>query len=206
MGLYEHLLSTFGQNEPILFREIQYQDYSKAWICKELNRLCVDGQLIRYEKGVYYIPKETALGVVPLNPRKVIEKKYISDGQSTMGYYSGLTFFNQLGLSTQMPNVLELYTNQETSKVREALVGSQKVLLRRARTEINSQNAGVLSFLELMNTVPPGYLDDERRKKVSQYIRQKGISRKDITEYAPVFPDKAMRTLVESEVIYDVAP
>lgn len=206
MGLYEYLLNTFGQNEPILFREIKYQDYSQAWLCKELNKLCADKQLIRYEKGVYYIPKKTPLGLIPLNPRKVIEKKYISDGEKTIGYYSGMTLFNQLGLSTQMPNILELFTNQETSKVRETLVGSQKVVLRKARTEINDQNVAVLSFLELMNSVPSGYLDEDRRGKVLQYIRQQGISRSDVTKYAPMFPDKAMRTLVESEVIYDVAP
>ena len=36
-------------------------------------------------------------------------------------------------------------------------------------------------------------------------LADRNITRKDITTYAPFFPDKAMRTLIESEVIYSVA-
>ena len=53
-----------------------------------------------------------------------------------------------------------------------------------------------------MNQVPASYFNDERRAVIKNYIQEKHITRKDITRYAPVFPDKAMRTLVESEVIY----
>ena len=77
-------------------------------------------------------------------------------------------------------------------------------MLRRARTEINKENAAVLSLLELMNFVSASFFDDERRDKINLYILKNNISRKSITKYAPVFPDKAMRTLVESEVIYNV--
>ena len=37
------------------------------------------------------------------------------------------------------------------------------------------------------------------------YIKEKGINRKEITKYSPYFPDKVMRNLVESEIIYDIA-
>lgn len=35
-----------------------------------------------------------------------------------------------------------------------------------------------------------------------QLIADNGITRSEITKYAPLFPDKAIRTLVESEIIY----
>ena len=38
MGLYETLLETYGQNEPILKTEITYKNYSKPWIAKELAK------------------------------------------------------------------------------------------------------------------------------------------------------------------------
>ena len=141
-----------------------------------------------------------------LNPRKVIEKKYISDGNNTMGYYSGVTFQNQLRLTTQMSNVIEIYTNNEPSNVRDIYVGNQKVLLRKARTQITDSNVAVLTFLELMNDITPSFLDDERKMIIKNYIKNNAITRKKITEYAPVFPDKVMRNLIESEVIYSVTP
>ena len=184
--------------------EIAYKNYSKPWISKELADLCVCRKLVRFERGVYYVPKMTELGPSKLNPQKVIEKKYIAAGDGRNGYYSGATFLNLTGLSSQVPNIVEVYTNAESAKVREIAVGSIKVLLRRARTPITKNNAAVQSFLELMNSVSPSFFDNERRRITSDYILQNGISKKDITKYAGVFPDKAMRTLVESEVIYDV--
>jgi hypothetical protein len=56
-----------------------------------------------------------------------------------------------------------------------------------------------------MNFVPSDFWGEERLSLITDYIQTTGINRKAISEYAPYFPDKAMRNLVESEVIYRVA-
>lgn len=205
MEFFDCLLDTYGRNEAILSHEIAFQGYSAPWIKKALKNLCDEGKVVRFERGVYYIPEDTPLGRGRLDPRKVIAKKYICDGSGIIGYFSGLTFLNMLGLSSQMPNVLELYTNKEPSRVREVPVGSQRVLLRRARTAIDSDNAATLSFLELMNFTDAAFYDADKKKTVAAYIEDNGITRSSIAKYAPCFPDRAMRTLVESGVVYDVA-
>lgn len=205
MTLFEYLLSTFGANEPFFTTEIRYGNYSKPWLYKELNKLCDEGKIIRYERGLYYIPTQTVFGPSILDPGKVITKKYIFDGSEVVGYYSGMTLLSQLRLTTQMPNVVEIFTNNETSNTRDVYVGKQKVLLRKARTPINRSNAAVLSFLEMMNSITPKFVDDEKKTIIEEFITNNRITRKNIAEYAPLFPDRAIRTLVESELIYSVA-
>lgn len=205
MTLFDYLLSKFGANEPFFTTEIRYENYSKPWLYKELNKLCDEGKIIRYERGLYYIPTQTVFGPSILDPGKVIAKKYIFDGSEVIGYYSGMTFLSQLRLTTQMPNVVEIYTNNEPSNIRDTYVGKQKVLLRKARTTINRSNAAVLSFLEMMNSIPPKFVDDEKKAIIEEFISNNRITRKNISEYAPLFPDRAIRTLVESELIYSVA-
>ena len=56
-----------------------------------------------------------------------------------------------------------------------------------------------------MNDLNADVLDDEKKAIITKFVSDRKITRKDITTYAPVFPDKAMRTLIESEVIYSVA-
>ena len=205
MTLYEYLLQQYGTNEPIISADIVFKNYSRPWVMKQLKSLCEDGKLIRFEKGIYYIPTDTVFGKSILNPRKVIEKKYINDGENTIGYYSGITFQNQLKLTTQMPNVIEIYTNNETTNVRDIMVGKQKVILRKARTTINSTNVAVLSFLEMMNDIIPRSLDSEKKSRIAEYINNNGITKQEIISYASVFPDKVMRNLIESEAIFSVA-
>lgn len=205
MTLYESLLEKYGVNEPILLSEITFKSYSYPWIMKQLKMLCEDGKIVRYEKGVYYIPTDTVFGKSILNPRKVIEKKYIKNGTDIIGYYSGITFQNQLKLTSQMPNIIEVFTNNETSNVRDVKVGKQKVILRKARTEINSDNYAVLSFLELMNDIVPRSLDEEQKNRIAEYIKCNGITKDSILTYTSVFPDRVLRNLVESEAIFSVA-
>ncbi len=205
MTLFDYLLKQYGTNEPIISAQITFKEYSRPWVMKQLKSLCDSGKLIRFEKGIYYIPTDTVFGKSILNPRKVIEKKYINDGENTIGYYSGITFQNQLKLTTQMPNVIEIYTNNETTNVRDVTVGKQKVILRKARTAINSANVAVLSFLEMMNDISPDSLDSEKKRRIAEYMNSNGITKQDIVSYAPVFPDKVMRNLIESEAIFSVA-
>lgn len=205
MNLYDYLIKTFGINEPIFSSDIKFEQYSKPWIAKELAKLCETDQLIRFERGIYYIPKQTPFGSSILNPNKVIERKYISDNGTANGFYSGQTALNMLGLSTQMPNTVEICTNNETSKLRNVKVGNQAVTLRRSRVRITNENLSILRFLELMNTVPTDFFDDDRKETIGKWIAENCITRKLVSEYAPAFPDKAMRNLVESELIYCVA-
>ncbi len=205
MEFYEYLIKTYGYNEPIFYNEINFKNYSRPWLQKELNSLCEQEKLMRFEKGIYYIPSITMLGVSRMDAKKVINKKYIDNGRDIIGYYSGVTFLNMLGLSTQMPNISEIYTNNENSRVREIPIGSQRVILRKAREKVNRENVAVLSFLELMNFTDAAFYDDEKKEIVKQYILDNGITKNSILKYAPSFPDKAMRTLVESGVIFSVA-
>lgn len=204
MGFFEYLLNLYGYNEPIFYNEIRYKNYSRPWLQKELTALCKQEKLLRFEKGIYYIPNVTMLGVSRMDAKKVINKKYIDNGKDIIGYYSGVTFLNMLGLSAQVPNVSEIYTNNENARIREVPVGSQRVILRKAREKISRDNVAVLSFLELMNFTDAAFYDGEKTEIVKQYMEKTGITQKAILKYAPSFPDKAMRTLVESGVIFHV--
>lgn len=69
--LYEYLLDTFGTNEPISVSDIKYGGYSRPWIDKELSKLCKSKKIVRYERGIYYIPSQTPFGASVLNPNKI---------------------------------------------------------------------------------------------------------------------------------------
>lgn len=202
MTLYDMLLNKYGYGNPFSLAEINFNNYSLPWIKKELNKLVNSNIIVRYERGIYYIPEKTIFGNGSLNPHKIIEKKYLSNDS---GYYSGLSFANKIGITTQMPNVIEIYTNNEKSRVREITVNNLKVILRKTRVNITKENICVLSFLELMNSFPKDYFNSERKNIIINYIKENGINRKEITKYSPYFPDRVMRNLVESEIIYDIA-
>ena len=204
MTLYESLLNCFGYNEPFKTSEIKFEDYSKEKICMEMTKLCKKGKVIRFETGIYYIPKTNKFGTVIFNQSKIVEKKYIKDDERVFGYYSGTELEYRLGLTKVKPNTIVIYTNGETTRMRRVMVGSKRIILRKPRTKIDKHNAPILCFLELMNSIDIETLDEYKRKLITDYITENRITQKQITKYIPYFPDKTCRNLIESEVIYRV--
>ena len=126
-----------------------------------------------------------------------------ADGHRAMA--SGIRSLQEQLAEVDALSLLESAKQQYNGVVRLGIaIGKQRVILRRATSKVTAKNAAVLSFLELMNEMPAPYFSEGRKKLTIEFITKNGITRRDITEYAPAFPDKAMRTLVESEIIYHV--
>ncbi len=204
MTFFEKLIKDFGYNQPILVSEVEYDNYDSQAIYRELSRLCAKKFVVRFDTGIYYIPKTTPFGVAHFNPKKVIEKKFIKDGENVFGYYSGSYLQYELGISKLKPATIEIYTNEESRDLHKVKLGNYQIALRKPRTKIDKFNASVLCFLELMNGIDTETLDEYKRKLIADYITDNRITQRQITKYIPYFPDKTCRNLIESEVIYRV--
>ena len=205
MTLKEYLIDKYGYNEPICVNEIQFKDYSRPWVFKELKKLVDNGEIRRFDLGIYYFPKKMPFGDSYLNPRKVVEHRFLSNGCEVYGYIAGASLLNQAGLTTQVPNLIELVTNNESTRVRDIMVGNQRVRARRSRTAVTEENAGTLQFLDLMNSITPSAMDETEKLMLSKYTAASNVTKASVSEYSRFFPAKAVRNMLESGVIYELA-
>ena len=60
MAFYDYLMNSYGYNEPIFVESLRFEQYSRPWLFKEIRKLCENGKLKRFDKGIYYIPQKTA--------------------------------------------------------------------------------------------------------------------------------------------------
>ncbi|MCL1983331.1 MAG: hypothetical protein FWG53_09650 [Clostridiales bacterium] len=201
----EYLKEKHGYSEPIYVEDIKYKSYSRAWIFLELKKLVDSGELKRFCKGIYYFPEKTPWGDSKLNPRKVIERRFISDGDEVYGYIAGLSLLNMTALSTQVPNLIEIVTNKETTRVRDIMVGNLCARARRSRTAITKENASTLQLLDLMNIITPSDMDETEQFMLRKYIKASGVTRNNVMRYARFFPAKAMKNMMESGAAYELA-
>lgn len=204
MDFKDYLKDKYGVNEPIRVEEIQFKSYSRPWIFRELKKLVESGDLKRFDIGIYYFPKKMFFGDSFLDPRKVVTQRFLSDGKNVYGYIAGLSLLNQAGLSTQVPNMIELVTNNESTRIRDIKVGPQKVRVRRARTAITKDNVNVLQFLDLVSNIKPDTLDETERFMLSKYAKESKVTQDDVSAYASFFPSKTMKNMVESRVVYEL--
>lgn len=123
--------------------------------------------------------------------------KYIIKKGKVDGFYSGYTFANQLGISTQVPYVKEIVSNNASTRVKEVTVRNKRILLRRARIPITNENYVVLQLLELLKDLDQ-YYDisfDEVCERLSRYVRDENITKAQVDRYIGEYPDKIYKNI-----------
>ena len=202
MELVKCLKTQYGENTPIFFEDIANvcSRYTRGRVYQLIDAAMNSGLLAQAGYDCYYIPTTTPFGKSLLNPRKVIEKKYISNKGEVYGFYTGLALLNSFGITTQMPNVIEVFTNNEATKSRRVTINNQTVIVKRARTTINNSNYKEMMLLELFNLADIRSIDARATQKIVDYMKQNNISVQGIMKYAKFVPARAIKNFMISEV------
>ena len=203
--LYEYLISNYKPNEPIFVSDIQLS-VSDVNLRQMFKVLCDSGKIERFDTGIYYLPKASRLkGGVPLVADTVARYKYVSRNGRIDGYYSGYTFANQLGVTTQVPYTLEIVSNNASARVREVSLQGRKVLLRKAKIPVTKENYKVLQLLDFLKDVDQ-YMDErseELYNRIKRYIVDEQIRKNEVDRYIMQYPDRIFRYIYEMR-LYDV--
>lgn len=83
----------------------------KEAVIKALNRMVVAGKIVKLSKGKFYKPDATPFGNLQPNQYQVVKDLLEEDGKVT-GYLTGYSIYNQLGLTTQVSNTIQIGKNE----------------------------------------------------------------------------------------------
>ena len=199
----EMILQNFGSDEPILVEDIitMFPNRSRQWVDKALKTLVDSKMLKRYTTGIYYIPRKTMFGDSLLDSNKIVVKKYIESNSKIYGYVSGTALLNSLGLTTQVPNMVTIVTNNEKSRGRKVKFGNQEVYLIKSPTEITTDNCAVLKLLEVVKLIDINDLDETELNNLKKYVQDNKITLDDISKYCVFFPDAVSKKILGGKLI-----
>ena len=83
----------------------------KEAVIKALNRMVASGKIAKLSKGKYYKPENTPFGNLQPNQAQIVKDLLEENGKIT-GYLTGFSIYNQLGLTTQVSNTIQIGKNQ----------------------------------------------------------------------------------------------
>lgn len=93
------------------YSEILKEVSRKEAVIKALNRMVASGKLSKLAKGKFYKPENTPFGTLQPNQEQVV-KDLLKERGKIVGYLTGYSIYNQLGLSTQVSNSVQIGKNQ----------------------------------------------------------------------------------------------
>ncbi|MCH4184651.1 MAG: hypothetical protein LKF61_04110 [Eggerthellaceae bacterium] len=195
------LLKRFGTNEPILVEDMcaLFSDVSRQTIYRWLNASLENGTLAKYGRGIYFIPCKTRFGRSRLFPEQVVQRKWIENNGDIVGYVSGPTLVNSVGITEQVSATLEVTTNRETTRVRSVPTfgGWKSIRLRRPRTTVTKQNVQALRFLDVATEEPVNDLNAHALDALRRLAQKAG--RRQIYDCAAYYPAKTAKKLIDCE-------
>ena len=209
-NLYQYITENYKENEPFFLSDIQIEGMTENNILLltaiEKAGTTDSEKVKRFDKGIYYLPQPSIFksGARPTLER-VLEYKYLCDKSNRCGYISGLLFFNQLGLTTQVPMQYEIVTNKATNEYRETFLAKSRIIIRKPKVPVTEENYMALQFLDMLKDVDV-YSEMSGialQKRLYQYMRKVGLRISDLESYFPYYPDKLYKNLVETRVIYN---
>lgn len=206
--LKSYLMENFGYNEPIFINDLSVEGLSENAVRQSVKRLVANGFLERYDNGIYYIPKRGGLlGKSYLDPFLVIMRKYVQSKSETYGYVTGISFANQLGLTTQMPAVIEVVTNREATNGRMVKIGNLTVRIKKSTLTVSDSNAELLQLLDSIGQAEK-YTELPMKETIDtmiSYVKQKRFTKEQLSEVSSVLTGATAKKLIEWGIIYEFA-
>lgn len=130
-----------------------------------LNRFKKDGIIKSVYKGLYYKPKKSSFGDVPLSSEKLRVAKYIEDSDGNIkGYVTGAKLYNLLGLCTLVPNVTDVVTNE--CKHYKQYDELSRTSIIKPKIQITNENYRYLQFVDLLENKDNIPIDCDNAEKV----------------------------------------
>lgn len=163
---------------------IESNEYSAA--AKAIERLIEKGIIKRVSTGVFYKPKQTIFGELKPNEEELL-KPYLFQNNKRIAYITGISLYNRMGLTTQVPRNIKIASRDKRITVS---VGNIKGSPVKSYVDVTDKNYTLLEILDALKDF----------KKIPDLDTNSGI--KIISNRLKNLNSKEIKQLIECALSY----
>ncbi len=116
---------------------------------KALSRLVASGKIIRLSKGQFYKPERSEFGLLR-PPEYQVVKDLLEKDNKIIGYITGVSVYNKLGLTTQVSNTILIGTNVNRKPRKR---GKYSIRFIKQKNTITNENINKLQILDAIRFI-----------------------------------------------------
>ncbi|MDO4275458.1 MAG: DUF6088 family protein [Eubacteriales bacterium] len=179
VSVLENAVKEIPANQLIIASELYSRlssEITEQAFYKTMERFSKSGKLVHLTKGVYYRPKKTRFGTVPISDDE-IAGYYLKNQQGLM---VGYRMFNQKGITTQIGKQVEILSTilpEEQKHIRN-------VSVRKITVPLNEETIPVMEAMEILQAYQE--MEDVNTKVLAAYM----------TNFVQVYSDSAMELVL----------
>jgi len=118
-------------------------------IIKHLNRMAASGKINKLSKGKYFKPQETVFGSL-LPDQYQIVKDLLEEEGKLVGYITGYSVYNSLGLTTQVSSTIQIGKREIRPSFKR---GRFRISFIKQKNTINKENIPLLRLLDAIRYI-----------------------------------------------------
>ncbi|OFX34885.1 MAG: hypothetical protein A2X08_13560 [Bacteroidetes bacterium GWA2_32_17] len=146
-------------------------------LTKALNRMVQEGKIRKLSLGRFYKPRFTDFGELKPEVYQVV-KDLLEQNDKITGYLTGYSVYNQLGLSTQVSNIIQIGINETKKSTKR---GMYNIWFMKQPNSITKENIPLFRILDAIRNIKeiPDTTIDQSCKVLSELIKNFTNSEKE---------------------------
>jgi hypothetical protein len=137
-------INRFPKGYVFTYEDFNVEVEKKEAAIKALNRLVEAGRISKLSKGKYYKPEQTPFGELQPDQEQVV-KDLLEDDGKPIGYLTGYSIYNKLGLTSQVSNTIQIGRNEFRPKFKRE---RYTISFIKQKNIITRQNIPLLQILD----------------------------------------------------------
>ncbi len=171
---------------------IEHSEYSAG--AKAVERLIKKGVIRRVSTGIFYKPRQSAFGELRPKEEELL-KPYLFEGGKRIAYVTGVSLYNRMGLTTQVPKTIKV-----ASKIKRVTtkIGKTEVKPVKSYVDVTDANYYLLEILDALKDLKA--IPDIDKKSAITLLKNKIIKLSDndlskMVRYALKYPPRVKALL-----------
>lgn len=180
------------------FRELSYDLGKTANVAVLLSELNRKGVLVRVEKGAYYRPRKSALGLGNLPVYQDEQFRYLTE--KVNGYITGAYIYNKMGLTEQVATTITIATPSPVRRFsfRNLNIECVKAYGLEYQDERQIPYLRLLDAIKDMKSIPGATAQDIYDRAKSQYFEKYGTPELEkIVSLSRSYPPRVRKTVAD---------
>jgi len=190
----KNTIATFDSGFVFTPADFPIDTRKQATVNRILNNMVAAGQIRRIFKGRFYKPKMTEFGEQKPDTYQVVKDLLEKNGE-IIGYLTGYTFFNELGLTTQVPFVLQIGVAYEKKAIKRSFYRISFVKQHNTITKENIPLLQLLDCLRFFKNIPDSMPDEKCQRLLLLLNKLSGREREEIKKLSLKYTPQATALL-----------
>lgn len=160
---------------------------SKEAVIKALNRMASSGKIVKLAKGKYYKPETTPFGNLQPNQAQVV-KDLLEENGKVVGYLTGYSIYNKLGLTTQVSNTIQIGKNQIRPNFKRERYTISFIKQKNNITKENIPLLQILDSIRYIKKIPDASIESSCKRLLAVLKNLPGQDKSTIIRLALKYP------------------